>query len=237
VGSVPYKGFFNAADARSEVEKLNRKDLDVLIRHVDAFSTLGWFQDPLYSYMQNYSVQRLADLIIHETLHATVYIKGQSQFNEELAEFVGTEGSRLYIEKRFGKNSPEYRQMIESEAGSTVYVGFIQSLIAELEVVYASDMSKEDKLAQKDVVIKSAQKRFSENYDVLFKTDVYRFFSTLVVNNAYLELFRLYYADDSYLQDIFERSGSDLPAFIVAARTIKGNKDPKEQLIRALIGE
>jgi predicted aminopeptidase len=72
VGSVPYKGFFNIKDARKEQEKLRKRDLDVWIRGVDAFSTLGWFSDPLYSYMRNYSVYRLADLIIHESLHTTM---------------------------------------------------------------------------------------------------------------------------------------------------------------------
>ena len=75
VGAVPYKGFFEERDAKIEVEKLKRKDLDTLIRRVDAFSTLGWFQDPLYSYMKDYPAHRLADLIIHESLHATVYLK------------------------------------------------------------------------------------------------------------------------------------------------------------------
>ncbi|MDR3341903.1 MAG: aminopeptidase, partial [Treponema sp.] len=89
VGKVPYKGFFDPKDARKEAEKLKKKDLDVWIRGVDAFSTLGWFSDPLYSYMRHYPVHQLADLIIHEQLHATVYLKGQSQFDEELAEFVG----------------------------------------------------------------------------------------------------------------------------------------------------
>ncbi|GHT80374.1 hypothetical protein FACS1894130_11490 [Spirochaetia bacterium] len=100
VGNVPYKGFFRAEDARREGEKLRKRDLDVWIRRVDAFSTLGWFRDPLYSYMRDYPVHELADLLIHELLHATVYLKGHSQFDEELAEFVGREGSRLYYRKK-----------------------------------------------------------------------------------------------------------------------------------------
>ena len=99
VGRMPYKGFFNVEDARRERTRLERGDLDVWIRRVDAFSTLGWFRDPLYSYMKDYPLQELADLIIHELLHATVYLKNQSQFNEELAVFVGVEGARLYLKK------------------------------------------------------------------------------------------------------------------------------------------
>jgi predicted aminopeptidase len=66
VGAMPYKGFFKIEDARRERAKLEKKGLDVWIRGVEAFSTLGWFRDPLYSYMRDYPPDRLADLIIHE---------------------------------------------------------------------------------------------------------------------------------------------------------------------------
>ena len=98
VGRMPYKGFFNVNDARREREKLERRDLDVWVRGVDAFSTLGWFRDPLFSFMKDYSLYHLADLIIHELVHATVFLKNQVQFNEELAQFIGAEGARLYME-------------------------------------------------------------------------------------------------------------------------------------------
>jgi predicted aminopeptidase len=240
VGSVPYKGFFNEDGAKTEAEKLKKKDLDVLIRHVDAFSTLGWFKDPLYSFMKSYPVYELADLIIHETLHATVYIKGQSQFDEELAEFIGREGARLYMERRFGKESAEYTKMIDdmndAKADSAAYIAYIQELIAELETLYASNISREEKLTQKEIIIKASQKRFNENYGAMFKSNNYEFFSRLPVNNAYLELFRLYYAGGSYLKDLFEQSGGDLFNFIAAAKTIKNKKDPKGDLEKA-IGE
>jgi len=135
VGSLPYKGFFNIEDARKERAILEKKDLDVWIRGVEAFSTLGWFKDPLYSYMREYSKSRLADLIIHELVHATVFIKGQINFNEELAEFIGTEGARLFIEKRYGIDSDEYTKMLNSKIDNENYVEFIQALIAELDVL------------------------------------------------------------------------------------------------------
>jgi predicted aminopeptidase len=177
VGSVPYKGFFNIKDARKEQEKLRKRDLDVWIRGVDAFSTLGWFSDPLYSYMRNYSVYRLADLIIHESLHATVYLKNHAQFNEELAEFVGSEGARLYLEKTFGRESQEYRQAVSGDdEDRAAYLGYIRSLIAELEVLYADSIPREEKLQKKAEIIRASQARFEETYDTLFQSDNYREF-------------------------------------------------------------
>jgi len=149
VGAMPYKGFFNIEDARKERTKLEKKDLDVWVRRVDAFSTLGWFKDPLYSYMRDYSVGRLADLIIHELVHATVFIKGQVKFNEELAEFIGSEGARLYVESRYGADSEEYRESFSSENEYKNYVAFIQELIADLDKLYSSEKKQSGKINRK----------------------------------------------------------------------------------------
>jgi predicted aminopeptidase len=234
VGKVPYKGFFDPGDARKERAKLEKKDLDVWIRRVDAFSTLGWFHDPLYSYMKNYSDSRLADLIIHELLHATVYLKNHSGFNEELAEFVGTEGARLYMKKTVGPGAGEEPLLAGTRADAEAYLAFIRQLIAELDGVYQSGLSREEKLWRKEEIIAGAKTRFDENYGVLFKTENYRAFSTLPVNNAYLELYRLYYGENHYFKDLYEKSGGDLPQFIAAAKTLKGRGDPREELERAL---
>ena len=233
-GAMPYKGFFNVEDARKERVKLEKKGLDVWIRGVDAFSTLGWFRDPLYSYMRDYPPHRLADLIIHEQFHATVFIKGQVQFNEALAEFTGGEGARLYMESRFGTDSEEYRAMIAAEAGNKAYVDFLRELSAELQTVYASGMDREAKLREKERVINAAKERFDAEYENRFSTGNYRGFSKLPVNNAYLDLYRLYH-EGGYFEDLYAKSGKNLPAFIAAAKKIKkGRAGPKVQLAAAL---
>ena len=234
VGSVPYKGFFNPEDARKERAKLEKKDLDVWIRPVTAFSTLGWFKDPLYSYMRNYSPARLADLIIHELVHSTVFIKSKMDFNEEIAEFIGTKGSRLYMESRFGIDSKEYRDMIDSETNSAKFVAFLQELIAELDALYSREKSREEKLTEKESIIQAAKDRYKSEYESRFTNDNYRYFIEQPVNNAYLELFRLYHTEDNFYDDLFERSGSDLNAFIAAAKKITKKGDPRKQLENAL---
>ena len=231
VGRMPYKGFFNADDAKKERAKLEKKGLDVWVRQVDAFSTLGWFKDPLYSYMKNYSDYRLADLLIHELLHGTVYLKGHSRFDEELAEFVGTEGARLYIEKKFGADSAEYRGLTDSETDSAAFIAFIRELMAELNALYKSDVSREEKLEQKAHIIRAGQERFAAEYATRFQSENYRAFATLPINNAYLELYRLYYGEDSFFKDLYARSGRDLPRFIGAVKTLKAKgEDPRVQL-------
>jgi predicted aminopeptidase len=235
VGSMPYKGFFDIEDAKKERIKLEKKNLDVWIRRVDAFSTLGWFKDPLYSYMQDYSPGRLADLIIHELVHATVFIKGQVQFNEELAEFIGSKGAVLYVKSRYGTDSAEYRELLTSNSEYENFFTFIQELITELEVLYSNDIGKEEKLIKKGMIINAAQKRFETEYEKNFSSDNYRGFSELPINNAYLELHRLYHAEDNFYDDLFNRYGQNLPAFISAAKTISKKGNPRAQLEKALL--
>jgi predicted aminopeptidase len=243
VGRVPYKGFFDIADARKEREKLEKKDLDVWIRGVDAFSTLGWFQDPLYSFMKDYPLRDLADLIIHELFHATVFLKNHVQFNEELAEFVGSEGARLYMESIAGNavgGSTNPSDDVETDAvarraDQAAYLAFIHGLIAELDTVYKNTaLSREEKLEQKDLIIAQAKAHFEANYDSVFMTENYRGFIDLPINNAYLELYILYYEGNTWLKDLYEKSGSDLQTFIEATKTLKGKEDPRIELQRAL---
>jgi predicted aminopeptidase len=238
VGAMPYKGFFDVKDARREREKLEKKGLDVWIRGVDAFSTLGWFRDPLYSYMRDYSAGSLADLLIHESLHATVFIKGQTQFNEELAEFVGSEGARLYLESRFGRESGEYRALFESKADNMAYAAFIQELTAELEALYTGNADHKEKLKEKERIINVAKARFDEEYESRFSSGNYRSFSELPVNNAYLDLYRLYYEKDSFFSDLYEKIPGDgifkLQTFIGMAASLndsrEGRKEPRKTI-------
>ncbi|MDR0663136.1 MAG: aminopeptidase [Spirochaetaceae bacterium] len=235
VGSVPYKGFFIVQDARKEAAKLEKKNLDVWIRGVDAFSTLGWFKDPLYSFMRDYTPYRMAELLIHELVHATIFIKDNMQFNEEIAEFIGGEGARLYIEERYGEDGAEMKRMADSETDNAAYVAFIQELIAELDVVYKSNISREQKLEQKEIIIAAAKERFEAEYESRFISENYSNFSKINVNNAYLELYRLYYSGDGRLRELYDETGGNIRAFTAAAKTItrKGG-DPLEQLRAAL---
>ena len=235
VGKMPYKGFFDVEDARKERTKLEKKDLDVWIRSVDAFSTLGWFQDPLYSYMKNYPLLELADLIIHELVHATIFLKNHVQFNEELASFIGTEGARLYLESKGINLNESDTKAAESRADQAAYLAFLQALISDLDKMYKNPLlSRDEKLEQKEKIIAAAKTRFEETYETTYKTDNYRGFITLPVNNAYLELFRLYYEGNTWFKDQYNESGRNIRAYIEAAKTLKGKEDPKVEFQRAL---
>jgi len=88
VGSFPYLGFFDKQDAIDEQQKFKDKSYDTYVRGVTAFSSLGWFNDPVLSSMMNYENPDLVNLIIHETVHSTLFIKNHASFNERLATFL-----------------------------------------------------------------------------------------------------------------------------------------------------
>jgi len=220
VGRVPYKGFFNVDGARRERERLERRGMDVWVRGVGAFSTLGWFRDPLFTFMREYTTRELADLIIHESVHATVWLTNHPQFNEQLAQFIGVEGARQFLEKMGIEDYED--DAVKRRADLTAYFAFLQGLIAELEEMFERVESREERLQRRDEIIAASRAKFREQYDELFYTDRFRFFYSddFPVNLAYLDLFRLYHEEDHFFRDLFERSGSDLRAFIAAARTL-----------------
>ena len=93
VGCLPYRGYFSHQKALDHASGLSADGLEIYIGGVPAYSTLGWFKDPILSSFVNWGDQELASLIIHELLHQNIWLKGEGQFNESLANFVGNQAS------------------------------------------------------------------------------------------------------------------------------------------------
>lgn len=119
VGTVPYKGFFREDLAREEAAMVEAQGFEAGIRTVGGWSTLGWFNDPILSNMLNRNWGDLANLIIHEMSHATIFVKDSVTFNENLASFIGDRGARLFLEDVYGTDSKRLqaydRQMLDEK--------------------------------------------------------------------------------------------------------------------------
>ena len=108
VGTVPYKGYFDKDKALREVKQLQEEGWDVGVRNPGGWSTLGWFTDPILSGMLERNEGDLASLIIHEMVHATIFIKDSVDFNENLASFIGDSAAYNFIASKYGRSSDEY---------------------------------------------------------------------------------------------------------------------------------
>jgi predicted aminopeptidase len=237
VGKLPYKGFYERADAIREKDRLEKQGYDVIVRKTDAFSTLGLLKDPVYSFMQRYSTFELASLIIHEQTHATIFLKGQARFNEELASFVGDEGALLYIRKRFGPDSGEYRRALSDRADSELFMSFIRGLTSALDALYSSALSRQEKIDRKAEIIDSYKARFKTEYAPRFTDPDYRKASDRPINNAYLSLFDLYSKEIPLLYDYYAREcGSDLKSFMQKVTRLSKSPGDLEGKIRLELG-
>ena len=138
VGSLPYKGFPEPTGAHAEADELNKKGLDAYIRGVSAYSTLGWFSDPILSSMLEYKDYDLVDTIIHETVHATIYIKSEADFNERLAVFIGHKGTEAFYRQREGQDSKTLKAMADDTYDERLFSEFIFGEMHDLEAWYAA---------------------------------------------------------------------------------------------------
>jgi predicted aminopeptidase len=231
-GSFPYKGFYKREDALELAKELKKKNLDVLVRKVDAFSTLGFFSDPVYSFMADYSLFELASLIIHEQAHATVFIDDHVQFNENLASFVEREGALAFLRDRLGENSAEYREAELAIGERDTFIRLMKQLVKKLRNLYKSKLPREEILKSREVIFKAFQKEFLDKYDSHFKTGRYRFFGEIkAVNNAYLRLYMLYESDLKIFYRLYESQNRNLKKTVEILKKLKDmGGEPMENL-------
>lgn len=229
VGSVPYKGFFQEEDARREAAKLEAEGFDTYMRPTSAFSTLGWFNDPVLSTLLRYDDVSLSNTVIHELFHNTFFAPGKIAFNESLANFVGARGAIDLFCRRDGPDSPTCRRARDDWNDDLVFGFFMSELVHDLESLYArTDLTREQKLALREDVFARAQRRFASEVRPRLKVNTFSSFTREPLNNATLISRRIYYDRLDLFERVYESRGGDLPrtiAHIIAAA--RGNRgDP-----------
>ncbi len=148
VGSVPYKGFFDREKAIRLRDELEKEGWDVNIRNPDGWSTLGWFTDPILSEMLERSKGDLANLIIHEMSHATIFVKDSIDFNENLATFIGDRGTEKFLQSVFGSQSHEYVSYMNEDRDYLRYSDHMLRGAEKLDSLYKT-LRPDDRLERK----------------------------------------------------------------------------------------
>ncbi len=234
-GSFPYKGFFERDDAQKEARKLREMDYDVLVRKADAFSTLGFFSDPIYSYMTEYSEYTLASLIIHEQTHATIYLKNKVQFNEELATFMGREGALSFIRNRYGEDSDYYKKVIAYRKDVETFYKIMHELYSRLDSLYNSGKSRDEILQRKEQILQEFQSTIREHYGDFFTTDAFKGITKVQINNAYILSVHRYTGDLSQFYTLYNALGYDLHRMMEVILPVKKYKGGPEDFIKERI--
>ncbi|NIP80277.1 MAG: hypothetical protein GWM90_14065 [Gemmatimonadetes bacterium] len=219
VGRVPYKGFFDPEDALAEARRLAERGYDTHVRPSGAFSTLGWFNDPLLSTLLRRDDVSLAGTVIHELTHNTVFIEGQVAFNESFANFVGDVGAAEYfcgIEGEDGERCRRARALWRDDIRFGQALG---RLVAALQEVYDDEaLAYAEKVAARQDVIRRWRAGYAREVVPELRV-AFRAFHEQPINNASLLGLRLYYQR----LDLFDRvwRALDVPLGEAAARMIQ----------------
>jgi predicted aminopeptidase len=235
VGRVPYKGFFDFEAAKAAAGDLEREGLDVYLRPSPAFSTLGWFNDPLLSTSLRADTLDLANTVIHELTHNTFYAPGQAVFNESFANFVGARGSAWFFRSRGSSSSAD--QEDARWADEKLMARFWDALYRQVDSAFKSHPNdKAARLAVRDTIYAEARLKLVRELGPQLRTYSPRGLERVRIDNAALLARRIYLTNVDLFDAVWVREGGDLRrAFATVVRLAKSQpRDPFGALRRWL---
>ena len=234
VGRVPYKGFFDYGMARAEEQDFQRRGFDTYLRPAAAFSTLGWFNDPLMSTTLRADTLSLANTVIHELVHNTFYASGEAEFNESFANFAGARGSADFFRSR---GHP--RAVAEAEArwsDEKLLARFWKTLHHDIDSVFKAHPGDENvrlRLALRDSIYRMARQHLVHRLGPQLRTVAPRYLERVRLDNAALLARRIYLTDLDLFDSVWVRerrhTRSAIGRIIAIARQ-NDDGDPYEAL-------
>lgn len=234
VGHVPYRGFFDLEDAQEEQRKLEDEGYDTLLRPTSAFSTLGWFSDPLLSSIVKYDEVELIATILHELSHNHLFVPGQVRFNESFATWVGRTGAVEFFCTRpgGGPDTVWCNRARDRWHDVKLFSRFIDGLVGELEEVYGdSAATREAGIARRQVVFERHQRLLSEEVRPRLLSLTFSSFDAAPLNNAILLSRMRYYHRLPDFDAYLTASGGSLQAAIRSLKSgIESVDDPFDLL-------
>jgi len=216
LGKIQYLGYFKLDEAEAKAQQLANQGCDYVIYGAIAYSTLGYFRDPIYSSILTLDKDQLADTVIHELTHNTVYNFGNSEFNESVANFVGKMGARDFIRSTLGEDSELLAQIDLREEDDAHVTSFLNELYDELNNFYARpDLTSEQKIEQREQIFSAARERFQkEVLPLLHAPDSYSRTAEIPSNNAWVLLNHRYNKNMDIFEKVYNACSQDLRATI-----------------------
>ena len=233
VGCLSYRGWYDKTNAQEEARELAAQNYDVLVSPSVAYSTLGWFDDPLLNTMLRYNDDQLAELIFHELAHQKVFIKGSTSFNEAFAETVANAGVTRWLSIQ---NDPTVLQDWRARRAVRQQInGLILKTRESLQRHYKSTIDEEERLIGKQQLILKLRKKYldllhaetqgSSRYQALH---AWREWFAQPLNNANFVLFSVYQQGVGQFEKLLECVDNNLPDFYTAVEEM-GEWDAKKR--------
>ena len=236
VGTIPYKGFFDKTEAIAAGKKLEEKGLDIYIRSSPAFSTLGWFNDPLLSTTIKFDDISIVDTVIHEILHNTIWVKSNVPFNETLANFVGARGVEAFFAQKYDANHVLVEQSRARWKEELEYARFLSETVDELKALYAGMAKAEIVAKRKELLV-----RRKAAWDAAHP-GIGRYRGIIEgMNNAVIMAHQVYLTEPWLFEELYSLSEQKLPIFIERIKQLPERMEKKGDqpydALRAMIGE
>jgi len=218
VGCVSYRGYYSEEDAKKFAASLKEDGLDIFVGGSRAYSTLGWFDDPILSSMMNRGDILLAELIFHELSHQVLYFKNDAEFNEAFADSVGEFGVYQWLADTQPESLPRYETWLKRK---DQFLHLVHETSDQLRAMYSSDLTDAQKGAQKAQVIQSMRDRYStlkitwdgfKGYDKWFETPI---------NNARLAAIAVYRDRVPDFKRWIDACDGDLERYYSAVKKLK----------------
>lgn len=231
-GCVAYRGYYSQGRARGAAALQQQQGLDTYIGGVEAYSTLGWFDDPILNSMLRWSDERLIAVIFHELAHQQLYVQDDTAFNESFASFVEQEGLRQWRAAQ-GLPPSEARGAKQREQ----FVALVLASRARLQQLYASDLPP----AQMRIGKQAEFERLRTEYRALRTREwrgigLYDNWINAPMNNAKLLPFGLYDQWVPAFATLFEKAGRDWPNFYQRVAALgKLAESERHQALTALL--
>lgn len=209
VGRVPYKGYFDFSAAKDAARKLGESGFDIYLRPSPAFSTLGFFNDPLLSTALSADTVDLANTVIHELTHNTFYASGQAVFNESFANFVGARGSAWFFRTRGSSAAADQADARWSD--DKVLARFWAQLYRVVDSAFkAHPTDSLARLAARDTLYARARRQLVDSVGPQLRTIPPRALERMRLDNAALLAHRLYNTDLDLFDQVWARENGDL---------------------------
>jgi predicted aminopeptidase len=222
-GCVPYRGYFEHPAAEQFAERMSRKGYDVDVAPATAYSTLGWFDDPVLDTMLRYPEAQLAAIIFHEMAHQKLYVRGDATFNESYAGFVEDLGVRLWLQST-GQNE-QHAEWLQQRQARAEFDTLVAEVRRQLSGVYASAAPDSHKRNRKKAILE----QLADDYRQLVRErwqgrDYFGRWFSGSPNNAQLALYASYRAGLCTFAELYRANGKDLDRFHARAAELARTK-------------